>query len=149
MLIIRGVNDRIEDMVRLVRRLSYVNVQPYYVYQHDMVQGVEDLRTTVQQNIDIEKRVRGVTAGFNTACHVVDAPGGGGKRDVHSYEYYNRETGVSVYTAPSVKPGEFFLYFDPLRELSEEMQEAWQDPEKQKEMCDQAIAEAKARKGAR
>lgn len=144
-----GVNDSAETMTELTKKLSEINVQPYYVYQHDMVQGVEDLRTTVQQNIDIEKNVRGVTAGFNTACHVVDAPGGGGKRDVHSYEYYNRETGVSVYTAPSVKPGKFFLYFDPLRELSEEMQQAWQDPKKQKEMCDQAIAEAKARKGAR
>lgn len=144
-----GVNDSIETMTELTKKLSEINVQPYYVYQHDMVQGVEDLRTTVQKNIEIEKNVRGVTAGFNTACHVVDAPGGGGKRDVHSYEYYNRDTGVSVYTAPSVKPGEFFLYFDPLRELSEEMQQAWQDPKKQKEMCDQAIAEAKARKGAR
>jgi lysine 2,3-aminomutase len=144
-----GVNDSAETMTELTKKLSEINVQPYYVYQHDMVQGVEDLRTTVQKNIEIEKNVRGVTAGFNTACHVVDAPGGGGKRDVHSYEYYNRETGVSVYTAPSVKPGEFFLYFDPLRELSEEIQEAWQDPKKQKEMCDQAIAEARARKGAR
>ncbi len=144
-----GVNDSAETMTMLTKKLSEINVQPYYVYQHDMVQGVEDLRTTVQKNIEIEKNVRGVTAGFNTACHVVDAPGGGGKRDVHSYEYYNRQTGVSVYTAPSVKPGEFFLYFDPLRELSEDIQQAWQDPKKQQEMCDQAIAEAKARKGAR
>jgi lysine 2,3-aminomutase len=145
----KGVNDSAETMTLLTKRLSDINVQPYYVYQHDMVQGVEDLRTTLQTNIDIEKSVRGVTAGFNTATHVCDAPGGGGKRDVHSYEYYNRDTGVSVYTAPSVKAGEFFLYFDPLRELSEEMQQAWKDPNKQKEMCDQALAEAKARQGAR
>jgi lysine 2,3-aminomutase len=145
----RGVNDTPETMTLLTKKLSEINVQPYYVYQHDMVQGVEDLRTTVQTNIDIEKMVRGVTAGFNTATHVVDAPGGGGKRDVHSYEYYNRDTGVSVYTAPSVKPGEYFLYFDPLGALSEDMQQAWQDPAKQEQMCDQALEEAKAKKGAR
>lgn len=145
----RGVNDTPETMTMLTKRLSEINVQPYYVYQHDMVQGVEDLRTTVQTNIEIEKKVRGVTAGFNTSTHVVDAPGGGGKRDVHSYEYYNRETGVSVYTAPSVKPGEFFLYFDPLADLAEDIQEDWKDPNKQKQMCEQALEEAKARKGAR
>jgi lysine 2,3-aminomutase len=145
----RGVNDSAEAMTLLTKRLSEINVQPYYVYQHDMVQGVEDLRTTVQANIDIEKQVRGTTAGFNTATHVVDAPAGGGKRDVHSYDYYNRETGVSVYTAPSVKPGAYFLYFDPLRALADDVQQAWQDPVEQKIMCEQAIAEAKALQGHR
>jgi len=43
--LIRGVNDQADRMVHLVRRLSAINVQPYYVYQHDMVQGVEELRT--------------------------------------------------------------------------------------------------------
>ena len=43
--LIRGVNDTPRTLTTLVRRLAYVNVQPYYVYQHDMVRGVEDLRT--------------------------------------------------------------------------------------------------------
>ncbi|MFB6262932.1 MAG: KamA family radical SAM protein, partial [Bradymonadaceae bacterium] len=135
----RGVNDSPRTMKRLTKRLGEVNVQPYYVYQHDMVKGVEDLRTSIQTNIEIEKAVRGVTAGFNTAAHIVDAPGGGGKRDVHSFEYYNRETGVSVYTAPAVKPDEYFLYFDPLHSLSDEMREAWKDPAERDRMCERAI----------
>lgn len=134
----RGVNDAPETMSLLVKRLGEVNVHPYYVYQHDMVQGVEDLRTSVQTNIDIEKSVRGVTAGFHTPTFVVDAPGGGGKRGVHSYEHYDRETGISVYTAPSVKPGEHFLYFDPLHSLSDEVRKAWTDKKAQKEMIQAA-----------
>ena len=140
----RGVNDSPETMKLLTKKLSEINVQPYYVYQHDMVKGVEDLRTSVQTNIEIEKAVRGITAGFNTATHVVDAPGGGGKRDVHSYEYYNRKTGVSVYTAPSVKPQEHFLYFDPLHSLSDEMREAWKDADKRQEMVGEALEAAKS-----
>lgn len=140
----RGVNDSAETMTRLTKMLSEINVQPYYVYQHDMVKGVEDLRTSVETNIEIEKAVRGVTAGFNTSTHVVDAPGGGGKRDVHSYEYYNRETGVSVYRAPSVKPGEFFTYFDPLHSLDDEIVEAWKDPDEREAMIDEALEEAKS-----
>jgi lysine 2,3-aminomutase len=136
----RGVNDDAQTMQLLTKRLSEINVQPYYVYQHDMVQGVEDLRTSVGTTIDLEKNVRGVTAGFNTPTFVVDAPGGGGKRDVHSCEHYDSETGISVYTAPSVKPGEHFLYFDPLHSLSELVRKAWQDEDQRREMCDAALA---------
>jgi lysine 2,3-aminomutase len=91
-------------------------------------EGVEDLRTSVDTAIFIEKSVRGSTAGFNTPTFVVDAPGGGGKRDAHSYEYYDRDTGISVYAAPSVKPGQLFLYFDPLHQLSTHQQRRWAEP---------------------
>ena len=37
-------------MTELVRRLSYTNVRPNYVYQHDMPSPAEELRTTVQTN---------------------------------------------------------------------------------------------------
>jgi len=47
---------------------------------HDLVKGVEDLCTTLQTALDIEKALRGITAGFHTPTFVVDAPGGGGKR---------------------------------------------------------------------
>ena len=42
----RGVNDSPETMTLLVKRLGHVNVHPYYVYVHDLVKGVEDLRTS-------------------------------------------------------------------------------------------------------
>ncbi|MCA9537680.1 MAG: KamA family radical SAM protein [Myxococcales bacterium] len=126
--LLRGVNDTPASMGLLVKRLGHINVHPYYVYVHDMVQGAEDMRTTVQTAVDVEKWVRGTTAGFNTPKFVVDAPGGGGKRSAHSYEYYDRRTGISVYTAPSVKPGKQFLYFDPIDQLAPDIQAAWRDP---------------------
>lgn len=138
----RGVNDSNEIMIQLARRLSYINVHPYYVYMHDLVQGVEDLRTTLQVGLDIEKHVRGSTAGFNTPAFVVDAPGGGGKRSIHSYEHYNHETGISIYTAPCVKPGQYFFYFDPIDQLSPDIQRAWQDPKKREEMKAAALKAA-------
>ena len=141
----RGVNDSPETMTMLVKRMGHLNVHAYYVYVHDLVTGVEDLRTSVDTAIFIEKHVRGSTAGFNTPTFVVDAPGGGGKRDVHSYEYYDRETGISVYQAPSVKPGQFFLYFDPLHQLSTAVQRRWADPAEHEQMIGAALAKAKER----
>jgi lysine 2,3-aminomutase len=140
----RGVNDSPETMTLLVKRLGHVNVHPYYVYLHDLVHGVEDLRTSLDTALFIEKHVRGSTAGFNTPMFVVDAPGGGGKRDAHSYEYYNRETGISVYTAPSVKQGQYFLYFDPLHQLSTVIQRRWQDPVDAERMVTAALENARA-----
>jgi len=138
-----GVNDTAETMQLLVRRLSYVNIHPYYVYFHDMVPGVEDLRTSLHAGLQVEKHVRGHTAGFNTPSFVVDTMGGGGKRDGHSFEHYDRETGIAVFTSPSVKPGALFLYFDPLRTLAEGQQQRWQIPSERSEMIANALEQAR------
>jgi len=138
-----GVNDSVDTMRLLVKRLSYVNVHPYYVYLHDLVKGVDDLRTTLDTALHIEKSVRGTTAGFNTPTFVVDAPGGGGKRDAHSFEHYDRETGISVFTSPAVDAHELYLYYDPLHSLSAAARRRWDDPVEQKIMVENAIARAK------
>src|SRR5579862_224184 len=140
--LIRGVNDDPERMQLLVKRLGDLNVHPYYVYMHDMVKGVEELRTTIATATETEKFVRGSTAGFNTPTFVCDAPGGGGKRDVHSYEYYDRENGIAVYAAPSVKPGKAFVYFDPIDRLSPDAQARWHSPAVADAMIFEAIRKA-------
>lgn len=139
----RGVNDTPETMQMLVRRLSYINVHPYYVYFHDMVPGVEDLRTSLAAGLNVEKRVRGGTAGFNTPTFVVDTAGGGGKRDAHSFEHYNPETGIAVFTSPTVKPGRQFFYFDPLSYLGEESRWRWTQPSERRKMMEEASEAAR------
>ncbi len=136
----RTVNDDPATMQLLIRRLGFVNVHPYYVYMHDMVPGVEDLRTTLATAQQLELHVRGATAGFNTPTFVLDAPGGGGKRDVHSPAHYDRASGVSVFKSPSVKPGKKFLYFDPLAALGEEARWRWTVPAERRAMIDEALS---------
>jgi len=134
-----GVNNTVDDMVQMTKKLSYMNVRPYYVYIHDMVPGCEHLRTTLAEGVELEKNVRGTTAGFNTPTFVCDAPGGGGKRHVASYEYYDQENGVSVWRSPNVKPGELFLYFDPLYKLGAEAQQRWTEPRQREMLVQDAI----------
>jgi lysine 2,3-aminomutase len=105
-----GVNSDPATMQLLVKRLGFINIHPYYVYFHDLVPGVEDLRTSLAQGLQIEKHVRGVTAGFNTPSFVVDTMGGGGKRDAHSFEYYNRQTGCR-FQQPKRQTRNAFLVF--------------------------------------
>ena len=137
-----GVNNTVEDMVLLTRQVSYMNVQPYYVYMHDMVPGCEHFRTTLKEGVELEKAVRGTTAGFHTPTFVCDLPGGGGKRHVASYEYYDQENGISVWTAPYVKPGQHFTYFDPIHKLSQEAQQRWSDKGTVETMIKEAVKKA-------
>ncbi|MBI2083495.1 MAG: KamA family radical SAM protein [Deltaproteobacteria bacterium] len=137
--LLRQINDDVETMKLLIKKLGYLNIHPYYVYQHDMVKGVEDLRTTVATAVELEKEVRGATAGYNTPTFVVDAPGGGGKREVHSYEYYNRTTGISVYRSPNINPNQLYLYFDPIHLLPKEGQARWANPSEHEKMVEEAL----------
>ena len=140
--LVSGVNDDPDAMVTLLRKLSYMNVQPYYVYQHDMVKGVEDLRTTLGETMEIERHVRGATAGFNTPTFVTDVPGGGGKRDLHSCDAYDDVTGVSVYRSPVVDDNTAYLYFDPIHLLPEEGRRRWADPREHTRMIKEALLAA-------
>ena len=138
----RGVNDNSGIMKLLIKRLSYMNVHPYYVFFHDLVAGVEDLRTTLRAGLDIEKCVRGTTGGYNTPTFVVDTLGGGGKRDGHSYEAYDEENGIAVFSSPTVRPGERFYYFDPIDTLDEAAQMRWRDNVTRRQMMEDVMDQA-------
>ncbi|KAK6439369.1 hypothetical protein LTR95_004416 [Oleoguttula sp. CCFEE 5521] len=113
--LLRGVNDTTPTMASLVRKLSDLMIQPYYVYLGDMVKGVEDLRTSLATALDIEQSLIGSIAGFNMPKFVVDLPGGGGKRLITSYETYDRVTGLSTWKAPAVTGDRIFQYHDPVK----------------------------------
>lgn len=112
--LLRQVNDDVATMSTLIRSLADINIQPYYVYQGDMVKGVEDLRTPLQTILDLEQDIRGTIAGFMMPQFVVDLPRGGGKRLAASFRSYDRASGVSTFEAPGTKPGRVFEYYDPI-----------------------------------
>ncbi len=126
--LLRGVNDDPQTLIELTKKLGRVNIQPYYVYSCDMVLGTEHFRVRVPEMQRLEREVRGATAGFNTPLFIVDAPGGGGKRDVHSYEYRDDKYGISGFRSPSVDPNRMFYHFDPLRELDAGARAEWRAP---------------------
>jgi lysine 2,3-aminomutase len=126
--LLRGVNDDSRTLIELVKALGRVNIHPYYAYLCDMVTSTEHFRLPLATAQRLEKEVRGATAGFNTPLFVCDAPGGGGKRDVHSAEFYDAKYGISGFRSPSVDPNRIYYYFDPLRALDQDAREAWRLP---------------------
>lgn len=80
--LLRGVNDCVNIMKRLVHLLVRMRVRPYYIYQCDLSMGLEHFRTPVSKGIEIIEGLRGHTSGYAVPTFVVDAPGGGGKTPV-------------------------------------------------------------------
>ncbi|MDO9628987.1 MAG: lysine 2,3-aminomutase [Acholeplasmataceae bacterium] len=77
--LLRGVNDCVHIMRKLVKGLIAIRVRPYYIYQCDLSYGIEHFRTTVSKGIEIIEGLRGHISGFAVPTFVVDGPNGGGK----------------------------------------------------------------------
>ena len=77
--LLRGVNDDPKIIAELCRGLVRMRVRPYYLFQCDLVRGVEHFRTPVSRGIEIMEYLRGRMSGIAIPTFVVDAPHGGGK----------------------------------------------------------------------
>ena len=77
--LLKGVNDDSATMKELMQKLLKNRIKPYYIYQADMTEGTDHLRTSVQKGLDIMKDLMGHTSGMAVPYFVIDAPGGGGK----------------------------------------------------------------------
>lgn len=111
--LLQGVNDNVVTMKSLIRKLADNNILPYYVYQGDMIKGVEDLRTPLSTILMLQKHIRGTIGGMITPNFVIDLPGGGGKRLAADYETYDPVTGVSTWKAEGVTGDKVHEYYDP------------------------------------
>jgi len=77
--LLRGVNDDPRIIEHLCRGLVRMRVRPYYMYQCDLVRGVEHFRTPLTRGMEIMEYLRGRLSGLAIPTFVVDAPHGGGK----------------------------------------------------------------------
>lgn len=108
--LLRGVNDCPNIMMRLVHDLVKIRVRPYYIYQCDLSLGIEHFRTPVSKGIEIMENLRGHTSGYCVPTYVIDAPGGGGKTPImpnyilsmspNRIVLRNYEGVVTTYTVP-------------------------------------------------
>jgi len=80
--LLRGVNDCPNVMMKLVHKLLQYRVKPYYYYQCDLAEGTAHFRTSVSKGIEIYESLRGHTTGMAVPTYIIDAIGGGGKTPV-------------------------------------------------------------------
>jgi len=109
--LLKGVNDEVETMKRLVHRLLLMRVRPYYLYQCDPISGSSHFRTPVSKGLEIIAGLRGHTTGYAVPTYVIDAPGGGGKIPLQVDSVVGRDGDFLVLRNFE---GKEFRYPDPL-----------------------------------
>ncbi len=77
--LLKGINDDVPVMKKLMHGLLMRRVKPYYLYQCDPITGSAQFRTPVSKGVEIIEGLRGHTTGYAVPQFVIDAPGGGGK----------------------------------------------------------------------
>lgn len=117
--LLRGVNDDPEVMLRLMRKLLTIRVKPYYIYQADLVRGTDHFRTSVEEGLAIIGALRGHTSGLGVPAYVIDAPGGGGK--IPLLPGYLQSLGEEVVLKNYL--GDTYTYPNPARVKALEAQE--------------------------
>ncbi len=77
--LLKGVNDSVDTMRRLVRGLLRIKVRPYYLFHCDPVTGAGHFRTSVWKGLEIIEGLRGHVSGLAVPTYVVDGLHGAGK----------------------------------------------------------------------
>ena len=92
MVLLNGVNNHPAVVQALNRRLLYMRVHPYYMFQCDPSYGTDHFRTTIDHSKWIQKQLWGVMSGLAVPRLSMDLPGGGGKVELVP-DHFVKKTG--------------------------------------------------------
>jgi len=79
MVLLNGINNSAAVVQALSRRLLFLRVKPYYMFQCDPSEGSEHFRTSVADSLAIQRELWGKLSGLAMPNLSLDIPGGGGK----------------------------------------------------------------------
>lgn len=79
LVLLNGVNNHPAIIQALSRRLLYLRVKPYYMFQCDPSEGTDHLRTSVEDSLEIQRELWGRLSGLALPNLSLDIPDGGGK----------------------------------------------------------------------
>ncbi len=109
--LLNGVNNHPAILQALSRRLVYLRVKPYYLFQCDPSLGTEHLRTPVAEGEQIIKQMWGHLSGLAMPTFSLDIPAGGGKTTLVPNFEISREPGLRDYKGWD---GVTSQYIDPI-----------------------------------
>ena len=77
--LLKGVNNDIETLGRLMRAFVECRIKPYYLHHGDLAPGTSHFRTTIEEGQALMRALRGRYSGLCQPEYVLDIPGGFGK----------------------------------------------------------------------
>lgn len=95
MVLLNGINNHEVIVQALSRRLLYLRVKPYYMFQCDPSLGTDHLRTSLADSLKIQRQLWGHLSGLAMPQLSLDIPNGGGKAYyVPSFEVTRKENTI-------------------------------------------------------
>lgn len=80
--LLNGINNDPALLQALSRRLLYLRVKPYYLFQCDPSKGTDHFRNSIKDSSQIQRELWGRLSGLSLPALSVDIPEGGGKAPV-------------------------------------------------------------------
>ncbi len=77
--LLKGINNDIHVMKKLVQELLRIRVRPYYIFNCKKLQGIRHFRAPVADGLNIMENLRGFTSGLAVPTFIITAPEGRGK----------------------------------------------------------------------
>ena len=96
--LLKGINDSADCIECLCRKLLRHRVRPYYLFQCDLVPGIEHFRTPLQTGISIIDHLRKHVSGIAIPTFVVDTPDYGGKIPVSPSHIVSSDSTQTVFS---------------------------------------------------
>ena len=78
--LLRGINDQVEVLAELSRRLVRLRVMPYYLHQLDRVAGAAHFEVPPAAGRELVEALRAQLPGYAVPQYVRDEPGGTSKQ---------------------------------------------------------------------
>ena len=77
--LLKGINDDVEVLDRLMRGFVEARIKPYYLHHGDLAPGTAHWRTSIADGQALVRALRARLSGFAMPSYVLDIPGGHGK----------------------------------------------------------------------
>lgn len=94
--LLRGVNDDIDTLSRLMRAFIEARIKPYYLHHPDLAPGTSHFRVTLAEGQTLVRALRDRVSGLAQPHYVVDIPGGVSKALVSPADVEVTDDGVRL-----------------------------------------------------
>ena len=77
--LLRGINNDVNVMKKLIHELLRIRVRPYYIFNCKKLQGIQHFRASISEGLNILENMRGYSSGLGVPTFIITAPEGKGK----------------------------------------------------------------------
>ncbi|HFB2048887.1 MAG TPA: L-lysine 2,3-aminomutase [Hyphomicrobiaceae bacterium MAG_BT-2024] len=92
--LLRGINDNVQDLENLCREFSNIKATLYYLHHCDLAPGTARFRTTLAKGLKLMQKLRKRLAENLIPSYILDVPGGLGKINLAPERVRQLERGV-------------------------------------------------------